>query len=189
MLKRSVTVLFVGSLVIQQSAKADYVLGMNFAISSPTTISAIGVFDGGVGFTGDETVGIFNDLSGDLVGPNLLFGPGTSGTQLDNMFYESVTPFVMEPGDYSIIASISGSSNPGGSSLSGGNSYQDLGNSFNLPGGWRFNAGTGFALVGPGNGGIHNQPFTPLDPVPDGGSAAIFLTAALAGLSWLRRKV
>jgi hypothetical protein len=189
MLKRSAVILFVGSLAIQHVAKADYVLGMNFAVSSPTTISAIGVFDGGVGLTGDQTVGIFSDSSGDLVGPDVFFGPGTSGTQVGNMFYETVTRFVLAPGDYTIMGSSAGGSNPRGSGLSGGNLYQDLGNSFALPGAGRFNAGTGFALGGPSYGGIHYQPFTALDPVPDGGSAAMLLTAALAGLGWLRRKV
>jgi hypothetical protein len=191
MLKRSVLILFAGALVIQQSAKGDYVLGMNFAVPDPTTISAIGVYNGGSGFTSDETVGIFNDLTGDLVGPEVLFGPGISGKQIGNAFYEGVTPFVLGLGEYSIMALSTGGSNPGrGNSLSGGDSYEDLGSLWNLPGGWRFSSGTGFAIIGTDGLGSNN-PFGALDPppVPDGGTTAMFLTVALAGMGWLRRKV
>jgi hypothetical protein len=190
MLKKSVLILFAGALVIQQSAKGDYVLGMNFAVPDPTTISAIGVYNGGTGFSSDEMVGIFNDLTGNLVGPDLLFGPGISGKQIGNTFYEGVTPFVLGPGEYSIMALSKGGSNPGGgNSLAGGNSYEDLLTSWNLPGGWRFSSGTGFAITGTGSLG-GNSPFVPLDgAVPDGGTTAMFLTVALAGMGWLRRKV
>jgi len=191
MIKRIVLILFAGALVIQQSAKGDYVLGINFAVSYPTTISAIGAYDGGSGFTSDETVGIFNDLTGNLVGPDLLFGPGTSGQQIGNAFYEKVTPFVLDAGTYSMMAlSTGGSNHGGGNSLPGGNSYEDLVNSWNLPSGWRFNSGTGFAIIGTDGLGTQN-PFGALDPppVPDGGTTAMFLTVALAGMGWLRRKV
>jgi hypothetical protein len=190
MLKTSVIILIAGALMIQQSAKGDYVLGMNFAVSHPTTISALGANDGGSGFTSDETVGIFNDLTGNLVGPEVLFGPGISGRQVGNTFYETVRPFVLGPGEYSIMALSTGGSNPGGgNSLSGGNSYEDLGNTWNLPGGGRFNSGTGFASTE--IGGLGSNPFGALDPklVPDGGTTAMFLTVALAGMGWLRRKV
>jgi hypothetical protein len=191
MLKRIVLILFAGALVIQQSARGDYVLGINFEVSHPTTISAIGAYDGGSGFTSDETVGIFNDLTGNLVGPDLLFGPGISGSQMGNGFYEKVTPFVLDAGEYSMMALSIGGSKPGeGNSLPGGNSYEDLLTSWNLPGGWRFNSGIGFAIIGTdGLGG--NNPFGALDPppVPDGGTTAMFLTVVLAGMGWLQRKV
>ena len=182
--------LVAGCLALGQSAEAGYVLGMNFTVSKPTTISALGAFDGGTGFTSYETVGIFNDLTGDLVGPEMYFGPGYSGTQVGNSFYETVpTPFTLSPGEYSIMALSTGDSNPGGSSLSGGNSYEDLGESLNLPGGERISSGTSFTSPNAADPGSPNQAFDMVDPrAPDGGTTVIFLGLSLAGLSWLRRK-
>src|SRR5208337_1386960 len=139
-------VLLVAGCVAVGTAKAeDYVLGMNFVVKHPTTINQLGAYDGGSAFTGDVNVGVFNAATGNLVGPDVLFGPGLPGVQMGNTFYETVAPFVLQPGEYSIVAV--GDINPAlGGSIGTGlpdiNSYQDLGNTLSLPGGSRFNSGT-----------------------------------------------
>jgi hypothetical protein len=165
------------------------VLGMNFVVTQPTTITAIGARDGGTPFTFTETVGVFDDLTGSLVGPEAVFGPGEVGIQMGNAFYERVPRFVLSPGDYSIIAISGGGSLPsGGGGLTGGNAYGNLGNDLNLPEGGRFNFGTGFDVGGSSGPRGQLQPFFFINLVPDGGMTAMLLGASLTGLGWARRK-
>jgi len=186
---------FASCLALSSAHARNYVSGINFVVSDPTIISAIGAYDGGAKFTFTETVGIFSELTGDLVGSEVVFGPGDAGTQVGNVFYESVPTFSLSPGDYSIISVSSGgfTSSGGCSHLSGGNFYQFLGDDEDLPGGGRFNSGTSFEISLSETPGSGTQPgFVDLvDPpsVPDGGQTAMFLGASLAGLGWLRRKL
>ena len=161
---------------------------MNFVITQPTTISAIGARDGGTGFTFKETVGIFNDLTGTQVGPEAVFGPGEIGLQIGDAFYERFPKFVLAPGDYSIVSISAGSSLPGGGGLAGGDAFGNLGNDLNLPEGGRFNFGTGFDAGGSSGPRGQFQPFFLTNLVPDGGTTAMLLGAALTGLGWARRK-
>ena len=162
---------------------------MNFVITTPTVITAIGARDGGTGFTFPEKVGIFNDVTGTEVGPLAIFGPSEKGLQIGDAFYERFPAFVLAPGDYSIISLSSGSSLPGGGGLGGGDSFGNLGNDLNLPEGGRFNFGTGFDAGGSSGPRGQLQPFFLTDLVPDGGTTALLLGASLAGLGWLRRKL
>jgi hypothetical protein len=90
--------------------------------------------------------------------------------------------------EYSVMALSTGDLNPGGNNLSGGNTYRDLSDALNLPGGQRSSSGTSFASPGLGRPGSPDQQFDMVDPAPDGGATAMFLAVSLAGLSWLRRK-
>ena len=167
--------------------RGKYVTGDSFVVTHPTTISAIGAYDGGSPFTSTESIGIYSDVTGNLVGPQVVFGPGVPGTQIGNTVYESVPEFVLQPGDYSIIST--GGSSGGGNDLSGGNSYFYLGSDVNLPGGERFNSGNGVTVSTSEGSGNHNtQSFGVVDPVPDSGLTAILLGTSLAGLGWMRRK-
>jgi len=191
-MKICAAVLFAACLAVSSAKAAQADTAINFVVSHPTTISAFGAYDGGNGFTSTETVGIFNDVTGNLVGPEVVFGPGTTGKQLGNTFYESVPDFVLAPGDYSMIFVGSGSSQ-GGNHASGGNSFENLNIDINLPGGGRFNAGADSIISlseGP-NLTSATAPFDLVDPpaVPDGGTTAMLLGASLAGLGWLRRKM
>jgi hypothetical protein len=183
-----------GCFALASAQAGQYVLGMNFVVSHPTTIAAMGAFDGGSAFTSTETVGVFNDLTGQLVGSEVVFAPGNKGTQLGNTFYENVTSFVLAPGDYSIISTSTGNHLPNGSGISGGNNFQSLGNNLNQPDGNRFNFGATFDISlaeGSGIGG-HTRPLVLVDPpngVPDGGLTAMLLGATLTGLGWVRRKL
>jgi hypothetical protein len=157
------------------------ILGVNYIVSQPTDISAIGARDGGTGFTFTETVGIFNDLTGAEVGPVVVFGPGETGVQVGDVFYERFPSFVLSPGDYSIISLRDGSTSTAGFGGLIGNTYAEVGADVILPEGDRFNFGTDF-------GNRQYQPFFLINLVPDGGTTAILLGASLAGLAWLRRK-
>jgi hypothetical protein len=187
-MKKTVAAMLVGCISFCSVQAGQGVLGMNFVITTPTTISAIGARDGGTGFTFQETVGIFNDVTGSEVGPIAVFGPGEKGLQLGDVFYERFPAFVLAPGDYSIISISGGNSLPGGGGLTGGDAFGNLGNDLNLPGGGRFNFGTGFDAGGSSGPRGQFQPFILTDLVPDGGTTALLLGASLAGLGWLRRK-
>jgi hypothetical protein len=140
--------------------------------------------------TAAEAVGIFSDTTGNLVGPEVIFGPGKAGNQLGNTFFESVPNFVLAPGDYSLIFLGAGVSSQGGGHLTGGG-YLNLGDDINLPGGGRFNGGTDLIISLNEGSSVTSQsiPFSLVDPVPDGGMTSMLLGASLVGLSWLRRKV
>jgi hypothetical protein len=192
-MRKSILALFAICGAFVSANAGEYVLGMNFVVSHTTTISAIGANDGGVTFSSGETVGIISDLTGNLVGPEVFFGPASAGTQSGDFFFENITPMALSPGDYSIISLSSGSSLPGGGGgLAGGNSYQDLGNDVSLPGGNRFNSGAGLvvSLSEAPIPGVKAQPLDAVDPpgVPDGGATAMLLGASLAVLRWARRK-
>jgi VPDSG-CTERM motif len=190
-MKISVAVLFAACLAASGAKASQADSAINFVVSHPTIISAIGAYDGGTAFTSTETVGVFNDVTGNLVGPEVIFGPGKTGTQLGNTFFESVPDFVLAPGDYSMIFSGS-SSSQGGNQVSGGNSFENLSTDVNLPGGGRFDSGANsiISLSEGANLTSANSPFDLVDPtVPDGGTTAMLLGASLAGIGWLRRKI
>jgi hypothetical protein len=195
-MKKYILPLFAGVFAITSAQAGQYVLGMNFVITHPTTISAMGAYDGGAPFTSSETIGVFNDLTGNLVGSEAFFGPGHAGQQVGNTFYENVSSFVLAPGDYSIISTSTGGSLPTGTGIAGGNNFQSLGNALNLPDGGRFDFGTGFNVaLSEGSGiGSHSRPLVLVDPpgsgaVPDAGLTATLLGASLTGLGLLRRKI
>jgi hypothetical protein len=188
MLMRCTLAFLMSCFALSNAQAGQNVLGMNFVISQPTTVSAIGVRDGGIPFTFTETVGVFNDLTGSLVGSDAVFGPGETGIQIGEVFYERIPAFVLSPGDYSIISLSGAGSLPSGSDLAGGDAYQNLGNDLNLPEGGRFNFGTGFEAGGSSGPRGQFQPFFLINLVPDGGMTAMLLGASLAGLGWARRK-
>jgi hypothetical protein len=188
-IKRSVVAVLAASFALSAAHAGQNVLGMNFIISQPATISAIGARNGGTPFSFTEKVGVFDDSTGALVGSEAVFGPGEIGIQMGNVFYERVPTFVLAPGDYSIISLSGGGSLPSGGGLAGGNSYQNLGNDLNLPEGGRFNFGTGFD-TSPGTGPRGQfQPFFLINLVPDGGMTAMLLGVSMMGLGWARRKL
>lgn len=166
----------------------DYVVGMNFVVSHNTTISQLGVFDGGVPLTSDQTVGIFDDSTGTLVGSELVFGPGYTGTQDGNTLFENLGPFTISAGEYSIV-SIGSNPGNGTSGSYGGNPAANLGNALDLPGGNRFDSGTVNEFASSIPSTSSSTPLDAVDPVPDGASTAVLLGGVMAGLGWLRRKI
>jgi len=97
---------------------------------------------------------------------------------MGGLLYESVTPFALGAGEYSVIAFSPCAPCPGwGESLCGGNSRNDF-----APAG-------SFSLVGAGDFGPDDQLLDVIESAPDGGTAALFLAASLAGLARLRRKI
>jgi hypothetical protein len=85
-------------------------LGMEFQVNTPITVDALGAFDNGVqselsGTTGNGVeVGIFNALTGQLVGTSVTFNGDTKYTQIDGDAFQSVSPFVLGKGYYAIVA-------------------------------------------------------------------------------------
>jgi hypothetical protein len=179
-------------LALTNAQAADSVVGENFVVTRPTTISEIGISDGGVPLTGDVTVGIFNSATGGLVGSEVTFGPGLTESQIGNSVFENIGDLVLPSGEYSVVAVGDVGQISGGTSGLFQVDSLGLGSTLGLPGGGRFNSGALFDLGGysstPSNPG-GSTGFDIVDPVPDGGSTVIILGGALAGLGLLRRKL
>ena len=84
-------------------------LGMQFQVNSSVTVDALGAFDNGLtselnGTTGNGIqVGIFTS-GGSLVGSSVLFTTSSIVTQIAGDAFLSVAPFVLAPGNYSIVS-------------------------------------------------------------------------------------
>jgi hypothetical protein len=85
-------------------------LGMEFQVNSPIIVDALGAFDNGVqsglsGTTGTGVeVGIFNALTGQLVGTSATFNGSTKYRQIGGDAFQSVSPFLLGKGFYAIVA-------------------------------------------------------------------------------------
>jgi len=85
-------------------------LGMEFQVNTAITVSALGAFDNGVpaelnGTTGGGIqVGIFDATTGLLVGTSVVFSGESPGTQIGADAFQNVTPFLLGPGKYEIVA-------------------------------------------------------------------------------------
>ncbi|HEX3719404.1 MAG TPA: hypothetical protein VH595_15730 [Verrucomicrobiae bacterium] len=173
-----------GGLVAGNVHAQGYVDGMNFIVTHNTSINEIGAYDGGTAFTTDEYVGIFNDATGNLVGPDIEFGPGAAaagitGTQIGNTYFENTAAFLLTPGEYSIITIGAGVPTSGNAGLAGaGNSLDLAGDVYSLPA----SDGTQFQSA---SYALHDPPAG----VPDGGMTVLLLGASLTGLGWFRRKI
>jgi uncharacterized repeat protein (TIGR01451 family) len=81
-------------------------LGLDFNVTAGHSIvvSKLGAFDNnGDGFTGTVSVAIFNRSTTAQVGPTATF-TGTTGTLVNGDRFIAVTPFVLPPGSYSVVA-------------------------------------------------------------------------------------
>jgi len=76
-------------------------IGWEFSISQPTTVTALGYYDyGSDGFGEDHLVGIFPAGSNTV----LVSTTVTSGDPLQDGFrYASISPFVLQPGNYVVV--------------------------------------------------------------------------------------
>jgi hypothetical protein len=85
-------------------------LGMDFTVVKSVLVTALGAFDNGntaqldgVNQTGVD-VGIFDVSTGHLVGTSVHFDVTHAGLQVGADAFQSVTGFVLGPGNYSIVA-------------------------------------------------------------------------------------
>jgi hypothetical protein len=105
-------------------------LGMDFTVNSPIQIGALGVFDNGQrselsGTTGNGIlVGIFSLTTGQLVSPSVLFTASSTVAQIGADAFQSVTPFSLTTGSYSIVTLNDPNYNQG--FFGGPNIYQTL---------------------------------------------------------------
>jgi hypothetical protein len=85
-------------------------LSMEFHVNTPITVDALGAFDNNIqsglsGTTGNGVeVGIFNVLTGKLVGTSVTYNGETTYNQSGADAFQSVTPFVLAKGYYAIVA-------------------------------------------------------------------------------------
>jgi hypothetical protein len=84
-------------------------LGLDFTVNKTISISALGAFDDGnpahlVGTRGaGVVVGIFNLATSSLVGPTVLLTPTGFSSQINGDAFAAVTPFLLAPGNYSVV--------------------------------------------------------------------------------------
>jgi hypothetical protein len=83
-------------------ASNPYTLGFEFSVDSPTSITALGVFDDGVALPADSQVGLW-DTSGDLL--TSVTVPASGSTQLGYFAYASISHYALTPGTDYIIGS------------------------------------------------------------------------------------
>ena len=82
-------------------SQQGYLLGMDFTVNSPVSVTQLGAFDsGGDGFSGTIQVGIF-DVNGDpltaLVSTTLT---GTAQPLVGASRFRTITPYLLGPGTY-----------------------------------------------------------------------------------------
>ena len=196
---RGNTIVFVNQPGI--GSQQGFVLGMDFVVNTPVTVTELGAFDsGGDGFANTIHVGIYNVNTAALLGSADLIG--TAGTLIDGSRFVSVTPFTLNPGMYSIVAADfvgadDFSGNTGLGTPPGVTSFNSDGGAISLldqHARWQ----NGTSLVFPtGNTGGHGQPdpefqagtFAVGEPtVPDGGMTVGLLGMALGGLALVRNR-
>jgi hypothetical protein len=81
---------------------AAYTLGFSFTVSSPETISALGIYDSGMnGLNGAAQVGLW-DSSGNLLTSATV--PAGTGGNLEGFFrYAKIAPFIVTPGNTYLV--------------------------------------------------------------------------------------
>ena len=105
-----------------QSGNQNYPgnLGLDFDVNQSIVITSLGAFDSNAdGFTGTVSVAIFNRNTGLQVGPSAAF-TGLNGTLVNGDRFLAVTPFVLPPGNYSVVAVGYSNSDLNGNSTTGG---------------------------------------------------------------------
>ena len=188
---------------LQGGSQQDYVLGMDFDVISPVTVTQLGTFDDlGNGFASGTTiqVGIFSTTSTLLVGSSATFSSVTPGTLTGgSRFLPVVAPFVLLPGRYSIVGTGYTPGSQSGNTGLGQTTpvFDNLGGALSLvPKGGRWNEQGDDPFVLPtDNLGGYDQP----DPVflaatfaasiPDGGSASMMLGFGLLAAGFVRRLI
>jgi hypothetical protein len=139
-------------------------LGMDFTVNSSILVSALGAFDNGLtsrldGVNGSGvTVGIFSVSTGLLVGSSASFNPSGSYTQTGGDAFQTVSSFILTPGQYSIVAVDDRNYNQG--YFGGPNIYQtlnDLDGAISFSGPSRFDGSSSLGLPGSIDGSPVNR--------------------------------
>jgi hypothetical protein len=79
-------------------------LGLDFTVVKAIRVTALGAFDSGAdGISTDITVGIYDLANSVFVSPILNFN-STTATGVSSYAFRDITPFILGPGSYSIIA-------------------------------------------------------------------------------------
>ena len=171
-------------------------LGMDFNVNSdPILVKAFGAFNAvGTGvFSGDIQVGIF-DLSGNLQGTAVTFVAGTPYSFVPGSkdVFQSVLPFLLGPGSYSVVAVGFSAADKNGNTGVGSTPpsvTDDGGGLISFVGGGRFGSAT-FGLPGSIDGGPANRYDAgtfEFEAVPEPGTF-LLAGAALAIAGLIRRR-
>ncbi len=125
-------------------------LGLDFQVNTSISVSELGAFDNGstsnlLGVDGHSgvTVQIYN-VSGTptAVGPSVTFTPTSAGFQVNGDAFMNVTPFLLGPGTYSVVAFNDDNYNTG--SLANSTDTENSGGLISFIGSGRYGTGSSF---------------------------------------------
>jgi len=97
-------------------------LGLDFTVNQPIVVNALGAFDASTpnGFFGAINVGIWSNPGGALVVGPATLGPGFGDFNLNgDQFRTLLTPVVLLPGNYSVVALYNGVDANGNATIGG----------------------------------------------------------------------
>jgi protein with PEP-CTERM/exosortase system signal len=162
-------------------------LGYAFTLSSPVTVTNLGLFDSGNdGFAQSHAVTIWTSTGTQLVQTTI--PAGTGGTLINGFRYVSIAPLTLAAGTYTIAGFYGVTSDASLfslSSITGASGVSYLGSRGEL--GFTFPTGDAFGL--PNSYFGPNFKFTTGVPTPDSGSTVSLLGFGLLALAALRRKL
>ena len=186
-------------------------LGLDFTVNKTISVTALGAFDNGnpanlLGSNptiGGVTVGIFDLTTSTLVGPSEVITPINFGSQINGDAFVAIAPFVLGPGNYSVVSFNDPNYNSGFTGLTAA-TLNDGGGSinFNVPTALsRFDQGATFDLPPSGGGysGVGNYIPVPrfdagtfaFNTVPEPSSLVMLCSSLVVGGVWvalLRRR-
>ncbi len=173
-------------------ANPPFTLGFSFTANSAITVTGLGLFDGSQdGLVDSYEIGLF-DSGGTLLASTTIQS-GTASSLLDQFRYESITPTVLAPGDYSIGALFLTSSDelifPGTAvNFATAPEITFLNASFAAGGTLAAPSIAGGSSSDPAYFGP-NFTFRSSSSVPDAGSSALLVGLALGGLALVRQRM
>jgi hypothetical protein len=164
-------------------------LGYAFTVSSPVTVTNLGLFDfGNDGLNTSHAVTIWTSTGTQLVQTTI--PAGTGPTLTDGFRYVSIGPFLLVPGTYTIGGFYGGDTDfslEAASSITGASGLSYLGSRSAF--GFTFPSGDAIAVLN-SYFGPNFQFITGVGvPTPDPGSTVSLLGFALLGLAAVRRKL
>lgn len=89
---------------VEFSNSSSWILGYSFAVSAPITVTALGIYDSGSdGLAQSHDIGLWSASQALLAQASIAAG---GGTLVDGFRYTTVSPVVLQPGNYVVGATM-----------------------------------------------------------------------------------